>query len=201
MVTNNSNQLNSATKLPVTGVVLCGGRATRMQGKDKGLIEFAGKPMVQYAIDALKDCDEIIINANRNQTEYQMLTQLPVQSDSIDGFAGPLAGIHSAMQAAQHEWLISCPCDCPFIDNDYVLTMRQACQEDKEKHLIFIAHDEFRQPVFTLIHTSLKDKLAAFLNTNTHKKILLFYQQIGYSTVYFPSGERFTNINYPTELQ
>ncbi len=198
------------TRLPITGVVLCGGQATRMQGADKGLLEFKGQPMVRYAIAALADCQEILINANRNQKRYQQFTKNPVIGDSIPGFAGPLAGLLSAMQASHNDWVISCPCDCPYIDKLYVQTMWEACQQDYQSHanndqsnhppLIYVAKDSFRQPVFTLIHRSLAKPLETFLKQSEHKKILTFYQQVGYQLVSFADSKRFTNINHPNEL-
>lgn len=202
--TNNLTGKQTAS-LPITGVVLCGGRATRMQGQDKGLLSYQGIPMVNYAIQAFAPCQQILINANRNHAIYHELTGLPVKADSIGGFAGPLAGIHTAMQSAEHDWIISCPCDCPHIDQTYVLTMWQAHldnqQQGNKDTLIYVARDDFRQPVFALIHTSLQDKLQRFLETAEHKKIILFYQQIGYQWVQFTSGQRFTNINSISELQ
>lgn len=160
--------------------------------------------MVNYAVNALAPCQQIIINANRNEDAYHNLTGLPVINDAISGFVGPLAGIHSAMHHAEHDWVISCPCDCPHIDNDYVLAMWQAQLDDRKSgnnNLIYIAKDEFRQPVFALLHTSLADKLQTFLETAEHKKIILFYEQIGYQFVHFTDGKRFTNINFESELQ
>lgn len=84
--TNNLTGKQTAS-LPITGVVLCGGRATRMQGQDKGLLSYQGIPMVNYAIQAFAPCQQILINANRNHAIYHELTGLPVRADSIGGFA------------------------------------------------------------------------------------------------------------------
>lgn len=181
------------------GVVLCGGRSSRMGGYDKGLIGFQGRPMVTYAVAALQDCQQIVINANRNQSQYRWLFQLPVISDANADFDGPLAGLLAGLRYADEQgmqWLISIPCDAPFVDAGYVQQMWQYQQQSDKK--IFMAADPYRQPVFALLHVSLIEPLSAFLKTE-QKKILGFYEQIGYETVHFASPHYFVNINTPEE--
>ena len=74
----------------ITGIILAGGRARRMGGQDKGLIKLARKPMIEYVLNAIKpQVDDIIINANRNQTVYEKYG-FPVVADQIEGYCGPL---------------------------------------------------------------------------------------------------------------
>lgn len=184
----------------VLGMVLCGGRASRMDGQDKGLVNFRGKSMASYAIDALAPCQQIIINANRNQQLYQTQFQLPVISDEHQQFDGPLAGLLAALRySKQHHinWVISVPCDAPLIDSGYVHTM-WAHQLSSDKSILMAA-DDYRQPVFSLLHISLIEPLAEFLAAN-QQKIILFYEAMGYETVKFENSQRFININSPEDI-
>lgn len=99
----------------ITGVILAGGQARRMGGEDKGLVLYQQQPLIRFAIDALKpQVDQLIINANRNIERYQDFS-FPVISDSIDGYCGPLAGMLSAMQSVDTDYILTSPCDCPSI--------------------------------------------------------------------------------------
>ena len=81
----------------ITGVILAGGRGSRMGGQDKGLIEFNGRPLVEHLLAALQpQTGALLITANRNQERYQVY-QLPVVNDELTGFQGPLAGFAAAM--------------------------------------------------------------------------------------------------------
>lgn len=185
----------------LVGVVLCGGKATRMDGKDKGLIPFNGQPMATYAVTAFSPCQQIIINANRHQDTYHRIFQLPVVSDHNNDFDGPLAGMLAGLHYAKEngfEWLITAPCDAPFIDNDYVHKMMSATTNTQRP--IIMASDDFRQPVFAVLHAQLIDELDSFLQ-RPQKKILHFYEQVGYDTMYFSNSQLFTNINRPEDIK
>lgn len=182
------------------GLILCGGRGTRMGGRDKGLVPFQQQPMAAYAIRALSPCAQVVINANRHHEDYRETFQLPVISDESNDFSGPLAGLSVGLRyAAQHgfEWVLSSPCDAPYITTDYVHAMHRAAAVSQQR--ILMASDTFRQPVFAMLHVSVADALSDFLQ-GERKKILIFYQQIGYETVKFTDSTLFTNINTPDDL-
>jgi molybdopterin-guanine dinucleotide biosynthesis protein A len=89
----------------ITGVVLAGGRATRWDGRDKGLIQVSGQPMISHVLDALApQVEQVIISANRNLNAYRAFG-LPVVTDASRDFLGPLAGIASGLAAARTEWV------------------------------------------------------------------------------------------------
>lgn len=183
------------------GVVLCGGRATRMGGMDKGLVNLDGKPLAAYSIAALADCRQTIINANRHRQQYKDIFNLPVIADADDSFDGPLAGMLAALRYAQQhgfEWVISLPCDAPLVTADYVKHMWQATKHSRQH--IFMADDGYRQPVFALLHVDIIAALETFLQ-GKHKKILLFYQQVGFATVDCSRQQKwFKNVNTLEEL-
>jgi len=156
------------TKATVTGVILAGGLARRMGGIDKGLIHFAGHPLVEWVIDALApQVDALLINANRHLDIYAAYG-LPVVQDLHPGFQGPLAGILSTMRAASTPWILTLPCDGPTPPPDLLERLTRALvREDAE---LAVAHDGQRlQAIHSLLPVSLADRLQAFLSTNERK--------------------------------
>ncbi len=104
----------------VTGVILAGGTGRRMGGVDKGLVALDGKPMVEHVLARLApQVDAVLINANQNLDRYARLG-VPVVPDAIPGFAGPLAGFSAGLAAAMTEFVVTVPCDSPFLPHDLV---------------------------------------------------------------------------------
>ncbi|MGF1759845.1 molybdenum cofactor guanylyltransferase MobA [Photobacterium sagamiensis] len=179
-------------------VILAGGQASRMGGNDKGLVELAGKAMIEHVMEALKpQTSSITINANRNRDRYQ--TYGSVFGDHIQNYPGPLGGMHAALHHIDNEWIGFVPCDCPRLPSDLVTRMANACQEDTD---IAVAHDgDHIQPVVTLVNRRILPKLEAFL-ANGDRKIILLYRQCNMITVDFSDQPNaFVNLNTPEELQ
>jgi molybdopterin-guanine dinucleotide biosynthesis protein A len=151
----------------ITGVILAGGMARRMDNIDKGLLEFAGKRMVEHVIERLSpQVGELIISANRNQSQYAS-GGYPVVSDSIDDYAGPLAGILAAMKIATTDCLLVCPCDAPLLSTTLA---RRLLEQAGTSCRPCIPHDGERlQPLFALLPTNLIDSLQGFLAAGQHK--------------------------------
>ena len=182
----------------VTGVILSGGRATRMGGVDKGLVPVNGKPMISWVIDALRpQVAEIFINANRNLDQYQAFG-LPVIDDGDREFRGPLAGIASGMRAASGKYVAFAPCDSPLVCSDLVARLYAAMSSAGTR--IAAAHDGERlQPVFALLERSLLDDLVRYLDSG-ERKIDRWYAEQGFASADFSDVvESFTNINAPEE--
>ncbi|MGB1320234.1 MAG: molybdenum cofactor guanylyltransferase MobA [Vibrio gallaecicus] len=179
-------------------VILAGGQASRMGGKDKGLVELNGRPLVQYVMDKLStQTDSIVINANRNIERYQEFAA--VVSDSFPDYPGPLGGIHAGLLAANTDWVGFVPCDSPQINGDLV---ERFCSQVKEDSDILVAHDgEFKQPVFTLFHKRVLPKLEAFLQRGDRKIILLYKDCVTEFVDFSDSPNCFVNLNTPEELQ
>lgn len=182
----------------IIGVILAGGQARRMGGGDKGLLRLNGKPMIRYVYDRLRpQVHSLLINANRNIETYQHYA--PVIEDSIPDYAGPLAGMLAGLETIKHGYLLSVPCDSPFLPNDLATRMLAAARENTT--LIAVASDGQRlQPVFSLLHHSLRDSLAAYLASG-ERKIDRWYAQQQYSRVDFSDhADTFININCAEEL-
>ncbi|MEZ9314133.1 molybdenum cofactor guanylyltransferase MobA [Vibrio lentus] len=178
-------------------VILAGGQASRMGGKDKGLVELNGSPLIQYVIDKLSQQDvSITINANRNLDSYQAFA--PVVSDFFPDYPGPLGGIHAGLKNATTDWVGFVPCDSPQISDDLVERFCAAVKEDSD---ILVAHDgEFKQPVFTLFHKRVLPKLEAFLERGDRKIILLYKECVTEYVDFSDAPNCFVNLNTPEEL-
>lgn len=214
-----------ATQHPerVTGVILAGGLGRRMRalagraevrgrsdadappadmggegGVDKGLLMFRGRAMVEHVIARLDpQVDAILINANRNLARYRTFGR-PVVTDAISGFAGPLAGLHAAFALARTDWLVTVPCDSPFLPADLVARLLGAARAAGA--LIAVARAAGReQPVFALVHRGLHDNLAHFLAAGG-RKIDAWYGPLDPATAFFDDERAFRNINTPAEL-
>jgi molybdopterin-guanine dinucleotide biosynthesis protein A len=106
-------------KQQVSALILAGGRGTRMQGLDKGLAAYRGTPLVQHVAAVLRgQACQVLLSANRSHPAYRDLGFEPL-SDRRPDFAGPLAGIETALTVSQTPYLLVCPCDTPHIPDDY----------------------------------------------------------------------------------
>lgn len=179
--------------------MLAGGRAQRMGGRDKGLLPFRGRPLVVYALDALKaTADVILVNANRNQDLYAGFGY-PVITDQTADFDGPLAGLLSAMQYAQTPYVLTVPCDSPRIAGAHLERLYQGLRAEHAE--ICVAHDGGRlQPVFLIAERRLAPSLQAYLSGGQRKVELWLRQHRLALADYSDHPELFTNINTSDEL-
>jgi molybdopterin-guanine dinucleotide biosynthesis protein A len=183
----------------ITGVILAGGAARRMGGNDKGLVDVAGRPMIAYTLEALRpQVDSVVINANRNVTRYARFG-LPVVTDEMSGFQGPLAGMYSGMRAAVTPLIATVPCDAPFLPRDLVRRLGRALSEAGAD--IAVAHNGERiQPVFSLLRGVLADSLAQFL-ARGERKIDKWFTEHSLAIVDFSdSPDAFINVNSPADV-
>jgi len=156
----------------VTGVVLAGGKARRMGGADKGLLEINGQAMVQYVLSAFKpQVKEILINANRSVSEYKKFG-FPVVPDLLEDFQGPLAGMAATMAIAKTKYICTCPCDGPLIARDLVTRLYSVIANNDEDPKIVVAHDGTRiQPVYALLNCDLHVSLMKYLADGDSKRL------------------------------
>lgn len=152
----------------ISGVILAGGRAQRMGGQDKGLVEFKGKPLVAYAIAAMQPIvGELLISANRNLERYRQWG-LPVITDQDSVSAGPLAGILAALAKINAEVLVVMPCDTPLVTTAYL--QKLVAQLNVQQADIAVAFDGERlHPVLMAIKTELRPSLQAYLQAEQRK--------------------------------
>ena len=189
--------MNSQTK--VTGVILAGGLARRMNKQDKGLVNFKGCPMVSYAIAALAPLvDRMVINANRNSEQYRQFGW-PVIADQTGSFDGPLAGVLAAMIHADADVLLIMPCDSPLIKAEHLQKLL-ATRADSDADVAAAFDGERLHPVFLAIKTTLKASLQDYLASGQRKMALWLEQQNMVKVDFSHEPEIFSNINTMLEL-
>ncbi len=184
----------------ITGIVLAGGLSRRMGGVDKGLQMLRGRPMIAGVLERLApQVSEIIINANQNLERYRAFSR-PVVSDEIGGFAGPLAGLHAGLKIARHAYVVTVPCDSPFLPADLVASLFAALQERGADLAVAKTGDQ-PHPVFSLCRRSLLPHLTEFLRRGD-RKVDLWHATLKVDKVRFDDeAEAFSNINTPEELK
>ncbi|HWQ94052.1 MAG TPA: molybdenum cofactor guanylyltransferase MobA [Gammaproteobacteria bacterium] len=184
----------------ITGVILAGGRARRMNGVDKGLLEFAGKPLVEHTLARLTpQVSEVMINTNRNHARYASYG-LTLVADKLEGYCGPLAGMHSAMCAAQTDYIVTAPCDSPLIPND--LAQRMMMTLMRESAELCTAHDGMRlQPIYTMIPRALATDLHSYLMSGGRKVENWLRRHRLAVADFSDQPEAFLNINTPYDHQ
>jgi molybdopterin-guanine dinucleotide biosynthesis protein A len=157
------------------GVLLAGGLARRMGGGDKPMRMIAGQSILERAIARLgPQCDALVLNANGDPARFAALG-LPVVSDSIEGFAGPLAGVLAgldwmATNKPQAKWVLTAAADCPFLPRDLVTRLHDARRTNKAR--IVIAESGGRtHPVVALWDVSLRDELRHALTIENVRRV------------------------------
>jgi molybdopterin-guanine dinucleotide biosynthesis protein A len=182
----------------IAGIVLAGGQGRRMGGVDKGLELLSGKPMIAHVIARLApQVDEILINANQNLGTYAKFG-CRVVPDEVGGYAGPLAGLHAGLQAAQQPLVVTAPCDSPFLPADLVARLAAALGTND---LAVAKTGAQAHPVFALVRRTLLGHLAAYLSGGG-RKIDAWYASLKVVEVAFDDeAEAFSNINTREELR
>lgn len=153
----------------VTGLILAGGRGSRMGGVDKGLQPYKGQPLALYALQRLQAQDlplaHIMVNANRNIPTYQAWGA-PVCPDTLEGYAGPLAGFLTGLSLCTTPWLLTIPCDSPRFPLQLLSRLYSAVRREGADIAMATALEEdgqwHAQPVFCLIRSTLRESLEAF---------------------------------------
>ncbi|MDP1735656.1 MAG: molybdenum cofactor guanylyltransferase MobA [Sulfuritalea sp.] len=183
----------------IAGVVLAGGLGRRMGGIDKGLQDLGGRPLVQWVLERLApQVGTVLINANQNLARYGEFG-CPVLPDRIEGFAGPLAGLHAALSHAQNPLLVTVPCDSPFLPADLVTRLRNAL-EAQDADIAVPRTGKQMHRAFCLARRELLPKLAAFLDSG-ERKVGLWHASLNVAEVGFDDqADAFSNINTPEEL-
>lgn len=195
------NTLIPPSTLPrVSGLVLAGGRARRMDGCDKGLVELAGQPLIAHCLAAFApQVDDLFISANRNITAYEGYGH-PVLQDHHAGFDGPLAGLQRALESCRNDWLAVAPCDAPMLPGDLVARLLHANREQTSAAVI--PHDGTQiQPLFGLYSTRVLNSLRRYLDGGDHK-VRIWLETLAPLQVDFSDcPDAFTNINTPQDLE
>ena len=180
----------------ITAMVLAGGRGARMGGADKGLQNFKGTPLALHALMRLQLQEggligELMLNANRNLAAYEAFG-VPVWPDTLQDYAGPLAGFLTGLERAELPYLLTVPCDVPGFPMDLVQRLAAAFDDPTTEIAMVSAPEgdgELRpQPVFCLMKVELLESLVGFTQaggrkidrwTAQHKTVLVPFDQPG----------------------
>ncbi len=176
----------------ITGVVLAGGRGSRMGGVDKGLQNFNGLPLAQHALLRLQpQVGHGLVSANRNLATYAAFGA-PVCPDGMADYAGPLAGFLAALEHCNTPWLATVPCDSPLFPTNLVARLAAAAEREQAEIAMVTAPEEDgqlrTQPVFCLLQTGLREDLLHFTRQGgrrigawaaRHRQVLVPFDQPG----------------------
>lgn len=192
----------------ITGVVLAGGRGLRMGGVDKGLQLYQGIPLALHALRRLQaQVGHAMINANRHQDQYASFG-VPVLADEFPDFAGPLAGIATALRHCHTPFLLTVPCDSPLFPHDLASRLAARLAEAECEIAMVVAPESGAgaapgprtQPVFCLMRTDVLPALEAFM-AGGGRKIDTWTAGQRTELVHFDDARAFLNVNTLAELQ
>ncbi len=191
----------------ITGVILAGGLARRLGNIDKALVQIGNTSLLEYAIANLEpQCDQIIINANGNPDRFHNINN-PIIADTIEGYAGPLAGVLCAMQwvkqnTPQTKWIATLPVDTPFAPKDFAARLLQNVI-DQKTDLACASSGGRHHPVVGLWPVDLADQLHAAMVNEDMRKVDLWTARFKLSIVDFKikQYDPFFNINRPADIE
>ena len=189
-------------KNDISGLVLAGGRGSRMGGIDKGLQPHLGVPLAQHALERLRpQVGPLMLNANRNLPAYRAMG-VPVWADEVPDYPGPLAGMLAGLTHCRTPYLATVPCDSPNFPADLVARLAQGLAESGAALATAYtreAGERRAQPVFCLMKASLRDGLRAFIEGGERKTGLFAAQHHGVQVI-FDDPAAFANANTLREL-
>ena len=171
-----------------------------MSGQDKGLLNVGGHPMIEYVLRSLRtELDKVVISANRNLDDYSRYG-LPVLTDKLPDFAGPLAGLASAMTGTDTDYILTVPCDGPILPQALVSILIERLNGQQAE--ICTVHDGERlQPAYALVSRKLRSDLIGYLE-NGERKMDRWYLRHRLAIVDFSEQhDAFINVNSPEDLQ
>lgn len=179
----------------VSALILAGGRATRMGGVDKGLVAYQGRALIEHVIERIRpQVDDVIISANRNVDRYAAYGYRVV-GDSIEDYAGPLAGLAAGIGAAHTKLVVCVACDMPGLPTDLVGRLRA----DLGTHDAAVAaSSDGLQPVVALYRANVLPRLNAWLAAG-NRKAADWLATLDYAKVMFDASA-FANLNRPEDL-
>jgi molybdopterin-guanine dinucleotide biosynthesis protein A len=189
----------------IAGVILAGGRASRMGGGDKGLLPLGGRPILAYVIERLApQVDLLALNANGDPARFADFA-LPVLPDSLTGHPGPLAGVLAGMDWAAGQGapaIVTAAADTPFFPLDLAARLRAAAEAEAMPLAMAATPGEAGpdlQPTFGLWPVALREDLRAALAGGL-RKVVAWTDPKGCAVAVFPDPDAFFNVNTPEDL-
>ena len=182
----------------ITTVILAGGLGTRIGGA-KGLQPLHGRALIDWVLDSVSlQSEEVLINANGVHDDY-LCFGYSVIADQTPNWAGPLAGLQSALRLARHDWVASVPCDTPFLPADLIARLYKAVSTVAKVEASVAVVAGKRQPTIALYHKNVLPKLDVYLNSGG-RKVNSWLETLHLSEVVLDDANAFTNINTLDDL-
>jgi len=202
MTVDPQERIVSLPTADITGLIVCGGRGSRMGGVDKGLQNYQGMPLAMHALLRLSpQVGHLMINANRNLAAYESMG-VPVWPDPIADYPGPLAGWLAGIERCETPYLAVVPCDSPHFPVDLVARLSEALVREDADIAMAATLEDGRvqvQPVFCLLKAMLLESLVKYLKGG-HRKIDRWTAQHRCAQVVFGDSQAFFNANTLEEL-
>lgn len=187
------------TETRIGAVILAGGRATRLDGQDKGLLPLAGRPLAAWVLDRLDgQVASVVINANRHLDAYRTLG-LPVVTDALPDYPGPLAGVLAAAALLPQPWLLAVPCDTPFLPRTLAARLLAAA-EAQGTRLARAAEAAREHYAIMLLHRDLLTDLNDYLQSGGRRVQAWQARHAPATVIFAEAGRAFHNINTQADL-
>jgi molybdenum cofactor guanylyltransferase len=187
----------------LTGVILAGGRGSRMQGLDKGLQMHDGAALALRVLRRLApQVGQVVINANRNVASYEAMG-VAVVSDSLPDQPGPLAGFLAGLEQCTAPYLVTVPCDVPLLPLDLVARLQAALAADRAELAMAATReggDVRLQPTFCLMRVGVVESLRRFL-AGGERKVAAWTATLSSTVVVFDDLAAFANVNTLADLR
>ena len=182
----------------MTAAILAGGQGLRVGGRDKGLMVLAGRPLVAWVRDRLRDqAGRVLICANRHIGDYGV--HATVVTDRLPGFRGPLAGIDAALAACDSPWLLTVPVDSPRTPRDLAQRLRAAA-ESADSACAAVRIGTQREPLFAIYRSDVRDSVADALQRDL--PVWRWQDELGAVEVDFSAAAAdFANLNTSAEFR
>ena len=185
--------------MQVSALILAGGRSSRMNGADKGLLKLLDKPMIEHVINRLKpQVGQILISANRHLEAYQQFGY-EVLVDDYDDYRGPLAGMARGLSRCKSEYLLTVPCDGPLLPPDLAQRMLDYALQENAKEVLDL-DPRYLHPTYNLMHKDLLPALSHSLENNEHKLGKWLMDNGAVSLNFADQKTAFLNVNTSDDL-
>jgi len=192
----------------ISGLVLAGGRGSRMGNVDKGLQPFRSSTMVEHVLARLRpQVGPVAISANRNLDTYRAFGAMVLPDEIADGvepYPGPLAGLEAGLRQCATPYLLAVPCDSPFLPADLAARLSTALEE-ADADVAYAATQEAGKraqphPVFCLVRADRLPVLSAYLREGG-RRVDGWHRDLKAVEVVFDDADAFRNINTVDELR
>ena len=173
----------------ITALILAGGQGSRFGFRDKGLIEWQSKLMIEHILDTLSpQADQIVISCNRNKERYQTYGW-PCIEDQLNDYQGPLAGIQAGLSLINTPYCLTCPCDSPVLPSNLAQRLAEKLEENRAD-LAYVFDGNRKQYLLSLFKTESKASLNRYL-AGCDRRVRGWHKQLNTIEVDFSENNQF----------